>query len=224
MTVRNSEAPSHAAERDAGLAAIIEDLLGGGLAVAGYDGSRAGPSDAVATLVVRSPDALRRMLTAPGELGLVRAYVAGDLDVEGDIYAALDLQQRVWSRTRPTLGQWSALLRCVGVSRLRPLRRPPEEARLRGRRHSPARDAAAIAHHYDVSDAFYRLILGPSMTYSCAVWPGPDMSLEQAQAAKYELVSRKLGLRPGMRLLDVGCGWGGWCCTRPAITASRPSA
>ncbi len=80
---------------------------------------------------------------------------------------------------------------------------------MRGRRHSRERDAAAIAHHYDVSNDFYRLILGPSMTYSCAVFSGPGTTLEAAQAAKYQLVSRKLGLQPGMRLLDVGCGWGG---------------
>jgi cyclopropane-fatty-acyl-phospholipid synthase len=105
------------------------------------------------------------------------------------------------------------VLRLAGSSVLRTgfgaLPVPPEEARLRGVRHSKERDAAAIAHHYDVSNAFYRIVLGPSMTYSCAVWERGDVTLEDAQAAKYELVSRKLGLRPGMRLLDVGCGWGG---------------
>jgi cyclopropane-fatty-acyl-phospholipid synthase len=94
---------------------------------------------------------------------------------------------------------------------LRTLRRgkpPAEEVRLRGKRHSRARDAAAIAHHYDVSNEFYRLVLGPSMTYSCAVFRSENDTLEQAQANKLDLVCRKLGLRPGMRLLDVGCGWG----------------
>src|SRR4029079_11564816 len=92
---------------------------------------------------------------------------------------------------------------------LKPMPPPPEEARLRGRRHSRSRDRAAISHHYDVSNDFYRLILGASMTYSCAVFTSDDTTLEQAQANKYELVSRKLDLQPGMRLLDVGCGWGG---------------
>src|SRR5204863_3392962 len=93
------------------------------------------------------------------------------------------------------------------------LRRPPlpeqEVRRLRGRRHSKGRDQQAIAHHYDVSNKFYRYILGPSMAYTCAVYPTADATLEQAQWTKHDLVARKLALRPGMRLLDVGCGWGG---------------
>src|SRR6267142_1860262 len=93
--------------------------------------------------------------------------------------------------------EWLALARAAGLNALRPLPPPPEEARVRGRRHSKERDAAAIAHHYDVSNDFYRLVLGPSMTYSCAVWTSDDSSLEQAQANKYELVARKLGLREG---------------------------
>jgi cyclopropane-fatty-acyl-phospholipid synthase len=86
---------------------------------------------------------------------------------------------------------------------------PPEEVRLHGSRHSKTRDAAAIAHHYDVSNDFYRIVLGPSMTYSCAVWDDDTPSVDEAQANKYELICRKLALQPGMRLLDVGCGWGG---------------
>jgi len=109
-----------------------------------------------------------------------------------------------------------AAVRLAGAAGLRPLPRPSEEARLRGRRHSKSRDAAAIAHHYDVSNEFYRLVLGPSMTYSCAVWRHPSVTLEEAQEAKYELICRKLELQSGMRLLDVGCGWGGM-----AIHAAR---
>jgi cyclopropane-fatty-acyl-phospholipid synthase len=135
--------------------------------------------------------------------------VTGELDVEGDIYAALvALRERVPDVKLGPKG-WAAIARLAGVGGIRPLPRPPEEAHLRGRRHSKARDAAAIAHHYDVSNEFYRLVLGPSMTYSCAVWRDPEIALEQAQEAKYELICRKLGLREGMRLLDVGCGWGG---------------
>ncbi len=174
-----------------------------------FDGSRIGPEDPPATLVIRSPDAIRRIVTAPGELGLGRAYVAGDLDVEGDVYAALEaLQSRVPSaRLRPA--QLAAVARLVGGDGLHRLPPPPEEARLVGRRHSRERDARAIAHHYDVSNRFYELVLGPSMTYSCGVWQSPRATLEEAQAAKYELICRKLDVGPGSRLLDVGCGWGG---------------
>jgi cyclopropane-fatty-acyl-phospholipid synthase len=155
------------------LASLIESVLGSKLPVAirAYDGTHLGPPDPDATLVIRSPNALRRIVTAPGELGFARAYVSGDLDVEGDIFAALELRDR--------------------------------------RRHTIARDRAAVRHHYDVSNEFYRLVLGPSLTYSCAVFTADDTTLEQAQFNKYELVARKLGLRDGQRLLDVGCGWGG---------------
>ena len=194
------------------LATFIEDLLGDDLPVAVevYDGSRLGPpaGEAPATLVVRSPDALTRLLTAPGELGFARAYVAGDLDVEGDIFAALSLRDRL-PEVRLDARQWATLARLAGAAALKRLPPPPEETRLRGRRHSKARDAAAIAHHYDVSNRFYELVLGPSLTYSCAVFEHDGASLEDAQAAKYELICRKLGLGDGMRLLDVGCGWGG---------------
>ena len=191
------------------LGTILTDLLGNDLPVriTAFDGTDLGPPDAPATLVVRSPDALRRIVTAPGELGLARAYVAGDIEVEGDIHAALDLHDRLPAvKLRPA--QVAALVRHLGVEGLRPLPPPPEEARLRGRRHSKERDAAAVAHHYDVSNRFYELVLGPSMTYSCAVFERPDASLEEAQAAKYELICRKLEVQPGARLLDVGCGWG----------------
>lgn len=173
-----------------------------------YDGSCVGPSDAPATIVVRSPLALRRMVTAPGELGLGRAYVAGEIEVEGDIYAVLGLRGRR-SGLRPGTADLVGLVRHLGLTGLRPVPPPPEEARLHGRRHTRARDAAAVSHHYDVGNDFYRLVLGPSLTYSCAVFADEEDSLEQAQANKYELVARKLALGPGMRLLDVGCGWGG---------------
>jgi cyclopropane-fatty-acyl-phospholipid synthase len=191
------------------VADLLEDLLGADLPVAvrAYDGSVLGPEDARTALVVRSPDALRRIVTAPNELGFGRAYVAGDLEVEGDIFDVISVAAHVEQlNLRPK--QVLAALQLVGVSGLKPLPPPPEEARLRGRRHSKARDAAAIAHHYDVSNDFYRIVLGPSLTYSCAVWSDTTTTLEDAQAAKHELICRKLALEPGMRLLDVGCGWG----------------
>src|SRR5438067_7046561 len=199
------------------IAAMVEDLLGGDLPVAveAYDGSRAGPSDPPATLIVRSPTALQRILTAPGELGFGRAYVAGDLDFEGDIWAILGLRERMPS-VKLSPAQWLTFARLVGTTGLKRPAPPPEEAHLRGRVHSKSRDAAAIAHHYDVSNDFYRLVLGSTMTYSCAVWAHPSTTLAEAQEAKYELICRKLDLQPGMRLLDIGCGWGGM-----AIHAAR---
>jgi cyclopropane-fatty-acyl-phospholipid synthase len=191
------------------VADLVSSVLGPDLpiAVRAYDGSRLGPEDSPTTLVLRSPDALRRIATAPGELGFGRAYVAGDLDVEGSIFDALELRHRIPNLTL-TASQWLEIAKALGPAALRPLPPPAGEARLRGRRHSPARDAAAIAHHYNVSNEFYLRLLGPSFTYSCAVWANPGVGLDAAQAAKHDLVCRKLGLRPGMRLLDVGCGWG----------------
>jgi len=193
-----------------GLSSLIESVLGTDLPVAvrAYDGSHIEAPNARATLIIRTPNALRRIVTAPGELGFARAYVSGDLDVEGDIFAALALRDHL-PEVKLTPKQLLAAAREIGLSNLRPLPPPPEEARLHGRRHSIARDRAAVSHHYDVSNEFYRLILGPSLTYSCAVFTSDATTLEQAQANKYELVARKLALHEGMRLLDVGCGWGG---------------
>jgi cyclopropane-fatty-acyl-phospholipid synthase len=189
---------------------LVTQLLGADLPVRVdcYDGSSVGPVGAGTRLVLRSPDALAYMLTAPGEIGFARAYVSGALDVEGDIFAALQLRDHL-PDVKLDGRTWLAMARLMGA---RGFRRPPvprEEARLHGRRHSEERDAAAIAHHYDVSNDFYRILLGPSMTYSCAVWEDDTTTLEDAQTNKYELICRKLALRPGMRLLDVGCGWGG---------------
>ena len=149
------------------VARALEAVLGPDLpiAVRAYDGSRLGPADAPATLLVRSPDVFRRLVTAPGELGLGRAYVSGELDVEGDLYAAL-AALRTGSRICGAFGAGSGR-RCSArrlvarAHRPAPLPVPPEEARLGGIRHSRERDAAAIAHHYDVSNAFYRMVLGP---------------------------------------------------------------
>jgi cyclopropane-fatty-acyl-phospholipid synthase len=174
----------------------------------GFDGSRAGPPDADVRVEIRSQRALSYLATSPGDVGLARAYIMGDLEVEGDLYAAMDgLIGRNLDFSWPD--RWRAFRSLGGMRLLRRPPRPEQEVRLRGRRHSKARDAAAISHHYDVSNRFYEWVLGPSMTYTCALYPTADTTLEQAQFAKHDLVARKLGLRPGQRLLDVGCGWGG---------------
>jgi cyclopropane-fatty-acyl-phospholipid synthase len=205
-----STSTSSSPPRPFGLAAAVAGFLGTDLPIAidCYDGSHLGRSDSATRIVVRSPKALQYVLTGLGEIGFARAYVAGELEVDGDMFEALALRDNL-PDVKVTPREWLALARTAGLNALKPLPPPPEEARVRGRRHSKERDAAAIAHHYDVSNDFYRLVLGSSMTYSCAVFATPDTTLEAAQAAKYDLVCRKLGLRPGMRLLDVGCGWGG---------------
>ena len=191
------------------VADLVSSVLGSDLPVAvrAYDGSGFAPADARATLVVRSPDALRRIISAPGELGLGRAYVSGDLDIEGDMFAALELRHRL---PKISFGpaQLLEMARLLGPGIARRLPPAPGEARLHGVRHSKARDAAAVKHHYNVSNEFYRRLLGPTLTYSCAVWERPDVGLDAAQTAKLDLVCRKLALEPGMRMLDIGCGWG----------------
>jgi len=197
---------------------IVEGFLGASppLGLHCWDGSRWGDHDAPLQVHVTSPDAIRRLLWDPDELGLARAHVAGELDFEGSIFDLLELRNHIAGRDRDVAlhlrpREWARLLgdaRRLGVLGRRPAP-PPEEARLRGRLHSKRRDQQAISHHYDVGNDFYRLVLGPSMTYSCALFAGADTSLEDAQALKYEHICRKLGLHPGMRLLDIGCGWGG---------------
>jgi cyclopropane-fatty-acyl-phospholipid synthase len=185
-----------------------------------YDGSSAGPAGAAVGLHLRSPRGAAHVATSPGWLGLARAYVSGDLDLTGvhpgDPYEALRVigESLHWRRPRP--GDVQRIVSAIGARNLLPPPPPPpQEAApdwrrtLSGPRHSRHRDADAISHHYDVSNRFYELVLGPSMTYTCACYPHEGASLEEAQENKYELVSRKLALRPGQRLLDVGCGWGG---------------
>jgi cyclopropane-fatty-acyl-phospholipid synthase len=182
-----------------------------------WDGSGYGRPDAPVQIVFRTRRALRRLLWAPNQLGFARAYVSGDVDLEGDVFTGLAEMDRladpetgpgivVDARTRAAV--LAAVLR-LGV--LGPPPRPPvEESRLGGRRHTRRRDSAAVTHHYDVGNAFYELVLGPSLTYSCAYFPdgASESALEVAQLAKCDVVARKLGLGEGMRVLDVGCGWG----------------
>ncbi|HEX5292126.1 MAG TPA: cyclopropane-fatty-acyl-phospholipid synthase family protein [Streptosporangiaceae bacterium] len=204
-----------------GAAEVIAALLGqAGLdlpvRLRAWDGSEAGPLEPVDSsrapvLVARSPRALQRILWRPGELGLARAYVSGDLDVEGDLTDGLRRVHATAPRSGP-FGLIKTVPAAVAAAARLGLFTPPPgppgcELRVRGRRHSRARDQAVIAGHYDVPSAFYQLILDPSMAYSCAYWDG-QRDLTGAQQAKLDLIGRKLALAPGQALLDMGCGWG----------------
>ncbi|MCZ9351025.1 cyclopropane-fatty-acyl-phospholipid synthase family protein [Streptomyces mutabilis] len=171
-----------------------------------WDGSTAGPGTG-STLVLRHPRAVRRVLWRPGQLGAARAFVAGDCDIEGDLVAVMRQLSSILGASWPELtGATLASLR-TGLDRA-VLGLPPARPSAEVRRH---RGARAVRHHYDVGDEFYRLMLGSAMVYSCAYWPDGEQTahgLAEAQRAKLDLVCRKLGLRPGMRLLDLGCGWG----------------
>ncbi|WP_329150488.1 cyclopropane-fatty-acyl-phospholipid synthase family protein [Streptomyces sp. NBC_01456] len=213
------------------LTKLAEEVLGAPLPVRirAWDRSESGPPGAP-TVVIRHRRALRRLLFKPGELGLARAWVAGDLDIEGDLYAALDLLAGlIWERPGGGGSRRAAVLRALARPEIRAAARelltlvgapvppaPPVEEvrRRRGPLHTLRRDKEAISHHYDVGNDFYALVLGPSMVYSCAYWEtgeaagGAAATLEDVQRDKLDLICRKLGLREGQRLLDVGCGWG----------------
>ena len=202
------------------IADIIESVVDGPLPLhfEAYDGSSAGPAEAPRRMTLRTPRGAAYLATAPGDLGLARAYVSGDLGVEGvhpgDPYPLLaDMAGVGFKKPKPQLVLEVA--RTLGLRGFTPPPPPPQESLPRwrrlaeGLRHSTGRDAEAIHHHYDVSNRFYELVLGPSMTYTCACFPSRDATLEQAQENKYRLVFDKLAITEGDRLLDIGCGWGG---------------
>ncbi len=204
---------------ETGVAATIRPLIAALLGdpipikVQFWDGSTLGPDDSPGTLVAHSIDAVRRIVWSPGELGVARAYVAGDIDIDGAattviacLRDAIERDMKFGPRTLAPAVRSAGALHALG----RPPKPPSVEVHPRGWRHSKTRDASAISHHYDVGNDFYELVLGPSMAYSCARFIDPSVGLADAQASKHELICRKLGLheRPGVRLLDVGCGWG----------------
>lgn len=202
------------------LAQILQTLVAGRLPLrfTAYDGSATGPDGALGLDLV-APRGTTYLATAPGELGLVRAYVSGDLELHGvhpgDPYELLLALNDEVEVTRPRGRVLADVVRSIGLEHLVPIAPPPQEVRPRWRRavhgfgRGRTRDTEAIAHHYDVSNNFYAWVLGPSMTYTCACYPRLGATLEEAQDNKYRLVFDKLRLQEGDRLLDVGCGWGG---------------
>jgi cyclopropane-fatty-acyl-phospholipid synthase len=200
------------------LAQVFEKVAGHGAPVEfrAYDGSTAGrPGEPPVTVSVRDETAVKYLAQAPGAMGLARAYVSGHLDVGGDMYTALRRLAGAQELNLSTADKLAILRELGGPGLLFPrIPPPPQEVRVNrswmvGRRHSRGRDATAISHHYDVSNTFYEWVLGPSMAYTCACYPHPEATLEEAQVYKFDLVAGKVGLKPGQRLLDVGCGWGG---------------
>ena len=162
-------------------------------------------------VLIRDERAIAHFLRAPNQLGLGRAWVSGALDVDGDLERVLGLRRRVGELQLGRLERARLAAAAVRVAGPRALRRPPipeSEAAPAGRRHSLRRDRASVRHHYDVSNTFYGLLLGPSLVYSCAYFASEADSLERAQERKLELICRKLRLQPGERMLDIGCGWG----------------
>ena len=202
------------------IAELVDAAVGGPRPrrITAYDGSKAGPDSAARTVHIANHRAVSYLATAPGDLGMARAYTTGDLVLEGvhpgDPYDAIvDLESLHFRRPDPRLVV--DLARVLGPRGLTPPPPPPQEALPRwrrvteGLRHSFTRDKEAIHHHYDVSNRFYELVLGPSMAYTCAVFPNREAGLDEAQENKYRLVFDKLALKPGDHLLDIGCGWGG---------------
>jgi len=184
------------------------------------------------TFSVRSPRAAAHAMRAPGQLGLGRAYVSGELDVD-DMDAVIALLDSWQPPALDGADKRALLLGAVRAAGLTlPPPRPEAELRPSGRRHSKERDARAVRHHYDVSNEFFELFLGETMVYSCAIWNKGATTLKEAQEEKLETVARKLALKEGERVLDVGCGWGGfplWAATRHGasvvgITLSPPQA
>lgn len=207
-------------------------LVAGGrsdLEFSAFDGSHYGDADV--RIDIATPKALTYLASAPGELGLARAYISGELEIQGSLAEALRRLGDVGS-VRLSPSDKAKVLAKLAPHYRPNITPPPEEVHLGGSRHSKRRDAASISHHYDVSNRFYEWVLGPSMAYTCAVFPDADATLERAQEEKFDLVCRKLDLQPGQRLLDVGCGWGGmvhhavtnYGVTAIGVTLSRQQA
>ncbi|WP_370250210.1 class I SAM-dependent methyltransferase [Nocardioides sp.] len=221
MTTTQQPTPTAATGGVAGrLAEALEPFVGGELPVRlrAWDGSEAGSTDGP-LVVLHSADAVRRLVWRPGELGAAQAYVTGELDVpEVDgwtldkalTYAFAVAKERGLSSGRPApAALLKAVRTAVGLGAFgTPPPHPASQARIRGKLHSKLRDIRSISHHYDLSNEFYSLILEENMAYSCGYHVDGEVSLREAQEAKLSLVCTKLGLEPGMRFLDVGCGWG----------------
>lgn len=193
----------------------VEGRLGSPLpaAIRFWDGSEIGPGEEGScpdVIVLRNKRAMTYVATRPDQLGVARAFVAGDLVLEGSIERVMAAGASLYGFDFTIQDKLEAvkLAARLGAIKIPPPKPPESEAKPKGRLHSLRRDSESIQHHYDVSNDFYRQILGPTMVYSCAYFDSPDDSLEDAQTRKLDVVCQKLRLEPGERLLDIGCGWG----------------
>ncbi len=203
------------AERFAPLAAKVESQIGGELpaAIRFWDGSEISsvePGTATDTVIVKDRRALSYVLARPDQVGIGRAWVAGDLDLDGDLKRVMDAGSKMYGLELSAADKFSVIAQAarLGAIKFPPPKPPSSEAKVRGRIHSLLRDRDAVQYHYDVSNDFYRMILGPTMVYSCAYFSSPEDTLEEAQTRKLDVICRKLDLQPGDRFLDIGCGWG----------------
>lgn len=207
------------------------------LRVCAYDGSVFGSPDARLEIEVLSPRAVQHVVTAPGDLGLARAYLSGELRLGGvhpgaphDLFAVLEHLRKEVAR-RPDARTLARVARSLGPSAVRrppvpDLEAPPGWQRaLHGlRRHTRARDLEVVSSHYDVSNRFYELVLGPSMTYTCAVYPDEGATLEQAQEHKYRLVHDKLSLARVTGSSTSAAGGAAWCAMPPVVGCARSAS
>jgi cyclopropane-fatty-acyl-phospholipid synthase len=196
--------------------ALLDVLLGetdaGDIAVRLWEGTtwhpRRCPGAPCVTLVLKHPTALRTMLTSPSDLTLGEMYIFNEIDVEGEIEAVFPFIDRLFEQTLGITDR----LKCAALLRRLPNsggRQESRRAQLHGALHSKQRDERAVSYHYDLSNSFYSLWLDRRMVYSCGYFEQPDDTLERAQEQKLDYICRKLRLKPGERLLDIGCGWGG---------------
>jgi cyclopropane-fatty-acyl-phospholipid synthase len=224
-------APTAAATRTQALLDVIAALVPD-VRVSAYDGAVAGPADADTQIRIASPRALVRVLRAPRGLGLARAWVMGEITIDGDLASLVHAEHKLRSGRLMWVGARAAVdtLRSVGLTEL--WRAGPtaiEQRHFRPGRHTTRRDLADIDFHYSLTEEFYRKILGSSMTYSSGMFDGREEPLEVAQDRKHTAICRKLSLTPESTLLDIGCGWGAfvlWArerigCAAIGLTASR---
>jgi len=203
------------ASRFVPLVSKLESRLNGPLpaAVRFWDGSEFGPGEPGSvedTIVIRNKRGLTYAVMRPDQVGIARGWVSGDIELEGDLERVMMAGSKLYGfdfTAREKL-EAARLALAVGAVKIPPPKPPETEAKVSGGLHSLRRDRQAISHHYDVSNEFYRLILGPTMVYSCAYFESENDTIEEAQTRKLDVICRKLDLQPGERLLDIGCGWG----------------